>query len=62
MSSKLEVKSGLKIRPDCQGCNKKESALMVVRGLFLCGDCIIKIQNSQQEQMLKIIKENGTDS
>jgi hypothetical protein len=58
----LEIPNGLRKRPDCQGCNKKESALMLIRGLFLCGDCVVKLQNAQKENILKIVQENGNQN
>ena len=57
----MEIKSGLRLkkRPDCEGCGAKESALMVVVGKMLCGDCVLKIQEAQKRSMLKILEENG---
>ena len=42
-----KVPSGMKVRPDCQvsDCkNPKESALCLMAGKWVCGDCAMKKQ------------------
>jgi len=42
-------------RPRCDNCSGE--ALMIINGLNLCGDCIIKLDNRKKEQMIEALKD-----
>ena len=44
-------------RPDCQICDKKESAIIVIRGAFMCGECVMMWQRRQNKKNKKEIEE-----
>ena len=43
------------IRPPCQAKDCKNEALIYAYGKFLCGNCIMKIQNKLNKRMLDLL-------
>jgi len=44
-------------RPDCEGCGKKEAGLVIVNGLILCGECVMKLQKQASKRTKMILEE-----
>ena len=46
-------------KPDCETCGAKEQGWINVSGMWICGECVMELQNIKKKEIKNIINETN---